>query len=111
MKIMGMGFPELVSLLPLLALGAGVYALVAFIRSRKVAVASSGNAQTQNSQKEKYVRRAIVGVSIALVCIALSGFHVCEDCGKMFYGKTYASYYYSVMCPDCARYSTPGILS
>lgn len=37
MKILGMGFPELLSLLPFLALGAAAYALVAFVRSRKVA--------------------------------------------------------------------------
>ena len=93
MKILGMGFPELLSLLPILALGAAVYALVAFARSRKVAAANSDDGQTQASEKQKYVRRAIAGAVIALVCIALTGVHVCESCGKAFYGKTYASYY------------------
>ena len=107
MKILGMGFPELLSLLPFLALGAAAYALVAVVRSRKVA----DGGQAQDAERRKHVCRAMAGVLVAVLCIALAGFHVCESCGKVFYGKSYANYYCSTMCPDCARYSTPGILS
>ncbi|HIY84490.1 hypothetical protein [Rubneribacter sp.] len=111
MKILGMGIPELLSLLPFLALGAAVYALMSFLKSRKVATSLSGDAQVQNMEKQKYTRRAIIGIAIALICVALTGFHICDSCHTIFFGKSYANYYSSTLCPDCARYSTFGVLS
>lgn len=54
---------------------------------------------------------AIALVIVVLAFIALTNVHVCESCGDVFFGKSYANYYYGTMCLDCARYVGAGLLA
>ncbi|MDY3981766.1 hypothetical protein ACTQZK_00885 [Paraeggerthella sp. LCP19S3_G8] len=111
MKIMGMGFPEFLAMLPLFTLVLAAYAIYAFVRSRKAASLPLSDGSVQDSDKEKYMRRAIVAALFVGGFVVLMNMHFCDNCGNWFFGKVYSSYYSRTLCLDCARSMVPGILS
>lgn len=109
MKILGLGLTEWPILL---AFVMGVCGFVLFVKSMvKVASLASGD-QADREKRKEHIRKAwIYGVIVALAVVFFLNLHICENCHNWFLGKSYASYYYSTLCSECARHMTLGMIS